>query len=144
MFLRVKENNEPSTIAVVNDDDEINALLTRVYEDAGYRVVSAHEYDFRLGSLGMRQFLEGNDARTLVWDIGTPNEGDAEFYRNTIRPNLVEGCCLILTCTDLKLARKYLDETENILIEEEPFHIETMLKRARECQKRMGAKEREG
>lgn len=65
-FRNLKKKTEPQTILVIDDDETMRAALKRIFENDGYRVITASDGTQLAG------VLDDNPIELIILDIGLP------------------------------------------------------------------------
>lgn len=65
-FRNLKKKQEPQTILVIDDDETMRAALKRIFENDGYRVLTASD------GTQLATVLDDNPIELIILDIGLP------------------------------------------------------------------------
>ncbi len=114
------------TVLVVEDDEAVRALATRILTRRGYRVMAA------MDAAGALEMLDGRPVDLILTDVVLPRMSGAELSRATARRNGAPPVLFMSGYTDQALASHGLLGEEVDLVEK-PFSPEGLAQRVRQA-----------
>jgi hypothetical protein len=91
---------EPTTIAVINTSPDAVHLMRRVFEQAGFTVVSCFTYDIRDGQLDFEAFIRQHQPRVIVYDLAPPYEANVRLFHHVRSMPAMQSAHFVMTAVN--------------------------------------------
>jgi CheY-like chemotaxis protein len=97
----------PQVILVINTAPDTVDLLTRLFEQFNFLVVSLYTHDIRAGRVDVGALIDQHRPAIVVYDLAPPYLRNWQFCQH-LRSTSLKGLPLVLTSTNTKLAVELL------------------------------------
>jgi CheY-like chemotaxis protein len=125
---------EPAeTLLIINTAPDTVALLTLLFEQFGFIVVSCYTHDIRSGRTDLGRLLEQHTPRVIVYDIAPPYERNWSFFEH-LRDTLFFEIPIVLTSTNARLTKQIVKpDAEVYEVIETPSELQKILHAVRDA-----------
>jgi DNA-binding NtrC family response regulator len=110
-------------IAVINDNDDVLALMRRWLESDGFTVVTEHVTNLKDGRLDLAEFVEAHDPEVIVYDVAPPYEHNWAFLKVVQGSEPARGRPFVLTTTNKAALERFVGPTGAHEILVKPFDL---------------------
>jgi CheY-like chemotaxis protein len=97
------EQPTPFTVALINNSEELLAILQAYLMAEGIPAAIEHLARFKRGEANIAQFLTEQDPQVVVWDIPPPYDANWEYVQYVRHLPEAQGRQFVLTTTNLGL-----------------------------------------
>jgi len=103
------------TVAIINSNDDLVALLRETLEDEGMLVVTAHIRDIKAGREDLPKFLKRHDPDVIVYDLAPPYSDNWRFLN--LERAAFAGRGLVLTTVNARALQRTVGKSGAFEIE---------------------------
>jgi CheY-like chemotaxis protein len=111
-------------VAVINDNDDVLALMRRWLESEGFAVVTERVAHLKDGRLDLAAFVEAHDPGVIVYDIAPPYEHNWAFLRVVQNSEPARGRPFVITTTNKAALERFVGPTGAHEIVGKPFDLD--------------------
>jgi DNA-binding NtrC family response regulator len=111
-------------IAVINDNDDVLALMRRWLESDGFTVVTEHVANLKDGRLDLAEFVEAHDPEVIVYDVAPPYEHNWAFLKIVQGSEPARGRPFVITTTNKAALERFVGPTGAHEIVGKPFDLD--------------------
>jgi len=119
----------PTTVAILNSNDDVLEMLRFALENAGFVVVTAHLDAIRRGESSFADFVEEHDPQVTVYDLVPPYDRSWRFLEHLRAAPIMRGRRFVITSTNAAKAVELSGSAEHVYeIVGKPYDINAIVK----------------
>lgn len=119
----------PTTVAVLNSNDDVLEMLRFALENAGFVVVSAHIDAVRRGESSFSDFVNEHEPQVIVYDLVPPYDRSWRFLEHLREAPNMRGRRVVITSTNAAKAVELSGSAEHVYeIIGKPYDINAIVK----------------
>jgi DNA-binding NtrC family response regulator len=120
-------STERPVLGVINTSTEIRDLLTAVFEDEGFRVISTFTPDLKRGDPTIEDFLRQHRPVAVIYDIALPYEENWRFFRSIEESDAGQQTRFVLTCINKRALERLVGATPALELLGKPYDLDQIV-----------------
>ena len=120
-------STERSVLGVIDTSTEIRDLLTLVFEDEGFRVISAFVPDLKRGTPTIEDFLRQHRPVAVIYDIAIPYEENWRFFKTIEESAAGRLTRFVLTCINKRALESLVGATPALELIGKPYDLDLLV-----------------
>lgn len=122
-----------SVVLVINTAPDTVDLLTRLFEQFQFLVISSYTHDIRLGRTDLAALVDQHRPACVVYDLAPPYLRNWQFCQH-LRKTVLSGLPIVLTSTNAQLTKEILAPDRTVYeVQESPSALQAILQAVREA-----------
>jgi DNA-binding NarL/FixJ family response regulator len=90
----------PTTVAILNTNDDVVEMLRIALEHAGFVVVSEHVDDVRRGEASLNHLMQEHDPKVIIYDLTPPYDRSWRFLEHVCGMPYMAARKVVVTSTN--------------------------------------------
>ena len=124
-------SSERPVLGIINTSTEIRDLLTQVFEEEGFRVISAFAPEIKQGRPEIEDFLRQHTPRAVIYDIAIPYEENWRFFKTIEESEAGRLTRFVLTSINKRALEGLVGPTPTLEIIGKPFDLDRLIEAVR-------------
>ena len=119
------------TLLIINTAPDTVTLLTALFEQFGFVVVSCYTHDIRSGRSDLGQLIRQHAPKAVIYDVAPPYLRNWRFFEH-LRSSLLAGLPVELTSTNTAITKSISGTDEDVYeVLETPSELQKILSAVR-------------
>lgn len=124
-------STERPVLGVINTSQEVRDLLTAVFEDEGYRVISTFTPQVKRGDPRFEDFIGRHQPVVIIYDVAIPYEENWQLFQTMYHSDAGQRTRWVVTSTNKRALESLVGPTPALELIGKPYDLEQIIEAVR-------------